>query len=432
MATTSVRKYNMEELCVSFISRNRFYSCILSKLNKIPVPPTCKEVKTAGVGFTPQGKLVLYYSEKFFGELNLAQAQAIIEHEVLHVFFQHLVRMPMSPDPKDANLNKLQNYALDMAINQYLPDLPEGAIYPKTFNLEEGQYAEWYLVELKKIKEQQEQQKQKQKQQGGQPQSNPNGMPDLTEDDGSQGSTIDSHEMWGKTVNDKGEVEDASHNENCDMEHELEKIVRQAAKECEGDKSMGDLPAGIRRELESLRNPKRKHNWKRELRVFVNSVLTVTKRLSQKKVNRRMIDHVDYYLPGKKKSKRPSILLARDTSGSVCNDEIQKQFLNEMINISKFCDVLVADCDTKVHQVYTVKRVGDFKKYIGGGGTSFEPIFAEAKKRGVDGIIYLTDTEGSFPKKEDIGKFASKTIWVTIDQKNVSVPFGKHVNITEE
>ena len=103
--------------------------------------------------------------------------------------------------------------------------------------------------------------------------------------------------MWGRTINDKGEVEDASQNENCDMEHELEKITRQAAKECEGDKSMGDLPAGIRRELEALRNPKRKHNWKRELRVFVNSVLTVTKRLSQKKVNRRMIDHVDYYLP---------------------------------------------------------------------------------------------------------------------------------------
>jgi predicted metal-dependent peptidase len=344
----------------------------------------------------------------------------------------------MSSDPKDKHLNKMQNLACDMAINQYLPNLPEGAVYPETFGLQKEMFAEWYFAKLKEQQQQQQQQQSK----GGK-----GGQTGTPSDDGEQGEkgdeqgqddgmgghdTLDDHEMWGKAIDEKGNIKDASECEACDVEHELDKIVRQAVKECEGDKSIGELPAGVRREIEALANPKKKHDWKKELKVFVNTVLTLSKRLSQKRANRRFLETVDYILPGKKKDRRPKILLARDTSGSVCNDEIQTQFLNEMINISKFCDVLVCDCDAKVHQTYTVKKVTDFKKYIGGGGTSFEPVFAEAKKLTVDGIIYLTDTEGSFPKKEEIGKFAQKTIWVTIDQDNVSVPFGKHVNIKDE
>lgn len=424
MTTPTKQKFNMEELCVSFISRNRFYATLLAKMNKIPAT----QLPTAGVGFSTQGKIVLYYNEAFFLDLNLAQGQAIIEHEILHVFYKHLYRLPMSKDPKDANLNKMQNLACDMAINQYLPDLPEGAVYPKTFNLPEEMYAEWYLEELKKIAQQQKQQQGGEKGEKGEGEEGENGD---QKDPMGGNNTIDDHEMWGKTINDKGEIKDVAESDACDIEHELDKIVRQAIKECEGDKAIGELPAAIRRELEALANPKKKHDWKRELKIFINTVLTLSKRMSQKRVNRRFLESVDYILPGKKKDRRPKILLARDTSGSVCNDEIQQQFLNEMINISKFCDVLVCDCDAQVHQTYTVKKVEDFRKYIGGGGTSFEPVFVEAKKEAVDGIIYLTDTEGSFPKKEEIGKFAQKTIWVTIDQKSVNVPFGKHVNIED-
>lgn len=408
----AAKKYNMGELCISFLTRNRYYTCFLSKLNKV----ANKKVGTAGVGFSTQGKLVLYYNEEFFENLNLAQAQAILEHEILHITFKHLYRLPM--DERNAQLNKLQNLACDMAINQYLQDLPEGAVYPETFNLPREMFAEWYLAELKKLSEKQQQQQGK-------------------GDKGDQGDnpedhdTLDDHDLWGKTIDEKGEIKDASESEACDIEHEIDKIVRQAAKDCENDPNFGNLPAGIQKELIALRNPPKKHDWKRELKIFINTVLTVNSRLSQKKVNRRFTETVDYILPGLKKDRKPKLLVARDTSGSVFNDEMQTQFLNEMINISKFCEVIVADCDTEVHQTYKVRRVDDFRKYEGGGGTAFEPVFIEAKKQHVDGIIYLTDTEGSFPNKEDIGKFAAKTIWVTVDQKEVTVPFGRHVNISE-
>ena len=41
----------------------------------------------------------------------------------------------------------------------------------------------------------------------------------------------------------------------------------------------------------------------------------------------------------------------------------------------------------------------------------------------------MTDTYGSFPDKNDIGKFATQTIWVTFDQADVNLPFSKHVNV---
>jgi len=405
----------MEELCVSFISRNRFYSSLLSKINKVSFP----QVKTAGIGFTKQGKIVLYYNEEFFENMSLSECQAVLEHEILHIFFKHPFRLPKEEGQQE--LNDVKNIACDMAINQYLPDLPKeikdskgevifkGGVYPETYGFPKEMFAEWYFAELKKLPK---------KEKGG------------GKGEG-KGQLVDDHDMWGKTVNEKGEVEEVAGNVDCDIEHELDKIVRQAAKECEGDKSIGKLPEGIRRELEAIRNPKKKNPWKKRLKIFVNTVLTLSKKRSQKKINRRFIEEVDYAVPGKKKDRRPKLLLARDTSGSVCNDTIQQQFLGEMINISKFCDVIVADCDTEVHQTYHVKKVTDFKSYMGGGGTSFEPVFEVARKLAVDGIIYLTDTYGSFPKKEDIGKFSAKTIWVTIGQEKVSIPFGKHVNISD-
>ena len=211
---------------------------------------------------------------------------------------------------------------------------------------------------------------------------------------------------------------------DIDAEFEVQNVVLKAIREC---KDFGNLPDFVKREIENLKKIKR-HSWKHELKVFVNSVLCVSKKLSQKRVNRRFT-HMDYILPGKKKARMPRLMLVRDTSGSVFDDKIQQDFLNEMLHISKFATVLVADCDTKVHQVYEAKKPKDFKKYKGGGGTDFRPAFKKAKEHKVDGIVYLTDTDGEFPEKSEIGKFAAKTIWVTIDQKEVKIPFGKHVNI---
>ena len=425
-------EYSMEEVCMSILGVNRFYATILSKLVKIEI-----KSGTAAVGFNKFGKICLFYNPDFILTLPLAQAQGCVVHEVLHVFFRHLTRFKINEENR--HLAKLYNLGMDMAINQYLPDLPEGVIYPETFGLEKEKSADWYIEELKKLAEQQNKcpqcgtpmqgQGEGQDQQGDgqdQQQQGNDVCPNCGHQHPSNGQTLDSHDLWDKVIDDNGQVHDAKEYD-IDAEYEVTSTVMKAIKEC---KEYGSLPDFVEKEIENLKTIKR-HNWKKELKVFVNTVLTSKKRLSQKRVNRRLHD-AEYILPGKKKSRNPKLLLVRDTSGSMYDDATQEELLNEMIQISKSASVLVCDCDTQVHQTYTVRKASDFKNYKGGGGTSFEPAFEEAKKLQVDGIVYLTDTDGSFPDKKDIGKFASQTIWVTFnDSRDIKnrIPFGKHVNI---
>ena len=480
METTKKYPYDIVEICMTFLYGKRFYATILSKVVKIAADKT----ETAGVGWNSNGKLTLFYNPEYLLRLPLEKAHAVLEHEVLHILFRHLTRFPFAGTTEyDRRIN---NMGCDCAINQYVTNLPSkedvieflkrthpdadpkeieasvkgGGLYPETYGLPIEKNAEFYVEELRKQfppqntcpmcgAPQQQQGQGKQQQQGsgkgknkkqqqgqgkqdqqgqGKDQQQGSGSGDKQQEAtcpccGSSQGNIDDHGMWDKVMNEKGEMEEAS-GKDIDREYEAQAVVIRAIREC---KDYGKLPAFVQRELENFQKVVR-HNWKYELKLFINSVLTVTKRLSQKRVNRRFAG-LDFIIAGKKKSRRPTLLLARDTSGSVFNDEQQKEFINEMINIAKFSEISVCDCDTEIHQTYKVKKVSDFKAYKGGGGTDFRPVFDEARKLHVDGIIYLTDTEGKFPDKEVVGKFATKTIWVTVDQKSVTIPFGKHVNV---
>ena len=488
LKTPKQKGYNIQEISIALVVRSRFYASILAKMTKIEYAP----VKTMGVGFNKEGKLMLMYNSEWLNSLTITEAHAVLEHEALHIFYRHFNRIPRkqititmshADIEKAKAYNDMINTAQDLAINQYVKGLPKCGCFVENFGLPRDKTSEWYFEELKKMakcpkcgkqvfgESQQGKDKDNQKQQGkGQ------GQDEQDQDDEQQGQgqgqgddeqdeqqgqgqgqgqdeqdqegqgqgqgcddglcncqhrqdehgtgkgQLDSHEFWDKII-DGDQITEAKEL-GIDIEYELNRIIDKVIKESE---KHGDTPSFLKNYIETLKAKKR-HDWKHELRVFVNSVLSASKRLSQKRVNRRLAT-AWYVMPGKKKSRHPSILVARDTSGSMYDEATQKELLNEMISISKFCDVHVADCDTIIHQDYKVRKVSDFKQYKGGGGTSFEPIFKLAKKLGVDGIIYLTDTEGSFPRREDIGKLASHTIWVTFDQKTVNTPFGKHVNI---
>lgn len=449
-----------EDVCLTFIEKARFYTVLLSKINKVPL----KQIPTAGVGFNKHGKLTMFYNPDFIESLPLEEAQGLIEHECEHIVFRHLSRFPMKGttgeaiNAKEAHDNKLINWGTDCAINQYINVLPtykkgdpaigqkdimgrvikEGdsvGFYPETFNFKRDEAADIYVSLLRKMfpeppKSQTKASGKGQSGEGDQGQDDQGQSGNQGDQQNQGGGSLDSHELWGKVVDvDKdgnlvsiGEVED---NPDIDPEYECESIVMRSVKEC---KDFAKLPAHIQKELERLKSVKR-HDWKKTLNVFINSVLTMTKRMSQKRVNKRLFSIVDYLAPGKKKSRKPKVLYVRDTSGSMFNDTVQAEIASELEQLAKRCDVFVADCDTKVHQTYKFRKASDIKPYKGGGGTSFVDAFKQARKLGVDGVIYATDTYGDFPQPKEIGKFARATIWLTFNQKEVSVPFGRHVNI---
>ena len=408
------------KLSIKLVSQHRYYASFLSRMTKIAT----KEITTAGVGFNKNGDLTLYYNQEWLEKMEVKDAMGVMAHEVLHVFLRHLTRLPKCGDKYDT----IRNWACDIAINQLIKksptiSLPKEALMPDQFKMPEDKCAEWYFEELKKRQDEQEQKKDKQKGEG-KGEEEGEGQPQSGKGEQKQKSILDDHDLWQKVLNpETGEVTSAESN-GIDPEYVTKKVVAKVLKEIE---NYGNLPQFMKDEIAQWKKVEKKVNWKRQLKIFINTVLTSKTRLSQKKINRRFID-LDYILPGFKKTRRPSLLVARDTSGSVYNEETQSEFLNEIICISKFADVFVVDCDTQIHQAYKIKNKQDFKVYKGGGGTSFVPVFNYAMKHSFDGIIYLTDTYGDFPTF-DVRKFKTKTIWATIDQASVSVPFGKHLNI---
>lgn len=401
---------------------NSYYALVLSKCKKY----ASKEVPTMGVAFDQRGKLVLLWNPDFLRKLTDGEAIAVLKHEAMHIFFKHLARFQTKKNHERVNI------ATDMAINQYLRGLPAGCQLPETYKLPRGLSADAYL---KALEEQNIADKKMMSINGagsgnGGDKSQQGDGQGQDSDDGSSAGT-DNHETWDKVVDDNGKIIGDTESEGVDTQSTLDRIARSVAQRM---KEKGDAPAWASAVVENL-DKKSKHNWKNELRVLVNSVLSTDKRRSQKHIDRRLACITDEFLfPGKKKDRKPSVLLVRDTSGSMFCAETQAAVLTEMIAISRRAEVLVCDCDTVVHQVYKVRKPSDFKEYQGGGGTSFVAPFDEAKKRNVDAVIYLTDLFGDFPDPRNIGKYARNTVWVTVerDADRTDPPFGKIVRIQDE
>lgn len=515
--------FTFNEVCLSFIEVCRYYTVILSKLQKVPF----KGVSTAGVGFNKHGKLTMFYNPDFIISLPLEEAQGLVEHECCHIVYRHLSRFPLRNTAikdlnkvtmeninaliKDMHENKIMNWGTDMAINQYIAVLPtfqandpavkagmvkageNMGIYPETHKMPKGMAAEYYVNELRKLfpepppqQGQSGQQKMKcnscdgsgklappkpqqgqgqpqdkgqdsnqgqgdSKEQGqdGKPQDGQGNQPGQGQgepqfgpaqgnqpcpDCGGSGKqdlpSMDSHDLWGKVIEvaEDGTVtmSDVKDHADIDPEFECESVVMKAMKEC---KDYGKIPAHIQAELERLKAVKR-HDWKRTFRVFMNTALTVDKKRTQKRVDRRLATLVPYLAPGKKKSKRPKVLYVRDTSGSMFNQSVQDDINMELENVAKRAEVYVVDADTKVHgKAYRVRTASDIKASKGGGGTCFKDAFKIAIELNVDVVVYATDTHGSFPDVKDIGKLARATLWLTLGQETVTVPFGQHINI---
>lgn len=398
---------------------NSYYALVLSKCKKY----ASKEVPTMGVCFDQRGKLVLLWNPDFLRKLTDGEAIAVLKHEAMHIFFKHLARFQTKKNQERVNI------ATDMAINQYLRGLPAGCQLPETYNLPKGLSADAYL---KALEEQNIADQKKMKAQGGQVgQSGQAGNGESDSDDDGSSAGTDNHDTWDKVVDENGKIIGDTESEGVDTQSTLDRISRAVAQRM---KEKGDAPAWATAVVDNL-DKKSKHNWKNELRVLVNSVLSTDKRRSQKHVDRKMICITDDFLfPGKKKDRKPSVLLVRDTSGSMFNPETQAAVLTEMVAISRRAEVLVCDCDVTVRQVYKVRKQSDFKEYKGGGGTSFVAPFEEAKKRNVDAVIYLTDLYGDFPDPRNIGKYARNTVWVTVekDADTRDPPFGKIVRIQDE
>jgi len=200
--------------------------------------------------------------------------------------------------------------------------------------------------------------------------------------------------------------------ESTEVSEQLaESIVRSMIQEAY-QKSRGTVPGSIKQMIEDIL--KSKVNWRAVLRNFVAKRRSTKKSATWRKRSRRLGTMV----PGNKKNRKLSLVVAIDTSGSVSDKELS-MFAGEIQKIyQNGADIVIIECDADVQNVYKYDRKIDKKgkdglTFAGRGGTDFRPVFDyidEKRDKLIqtkpDAIIFLTDGYGPAPDS-----YKTPTLW---------------------
>ena len=421
-----------------------FYGLFLITLNKI----WNEKIDTAGV--SKNGiNMQLAINSTFWENLSPEYRVGILKHELLHIAFHHLSLRDKYKD------HTLFNIAADLEINQYVnrdylpggnyPDkqtyeadlkifmdeverkitagectpeegraemlkLPMRALFLEDFkelNLDTKAGTDYYYKELLKA------QKCKPGSKGHCP-----FLSDLTDGNGEGegngkggGGNSDPREPHHAHTTWK-EFENLSEAEKKLVEKQIDYQLKSVAEQVQ--KGRGYVPGEIKDYIDGLFNIEPpKFDWKGYLRRFIGgSVKTFTKK-TRTKPSVRFEGQ-----PGIKIKPKNNILVAIDTSGSVCNDELL-EFFSEIHHMHKTgVEITVIQCDTRISSIKEYKRPEDGKIEITGrGGTSFQPVidYYNENKRKYSCLVYFTDGEASNPDPKPRGRM----LWALSERSNI-------------
>ena len=273
MANVKVRD-KLNSAISKLISFQPLYGEVFLHLNK----RESTDIPTMAVGVIRRVDLALYYNPEFVEGLSSTELRGVLKHEALHVLLHHLTRAKhFAYNPRGYNI------AADCAINCHIEGLPDGALYPKQFGLDDNQSSEFYYEKLKKEAEKY----------GG----------DFNQVIAGKGDTVDDHGMWDEFDDDI-------------VEEKVRNIAEKAIKEQE-KKGWGNISGNLAGQIIAANKPK--VNWKKEVRWFINKVVLMGRRSTRMRPNRRY----GISQPGTKRNYTSRLLVAFDTSGSVSDKQLQ-------------------------------------------------------------------------------------------------------------
>ena len=372
------RQDSLSKTSKDLMLKEPYYGFFLLMLHKswsdqLPTAGVCKN----GINFQ------LMINEKFWTDLSEDHKLGLLKHELLHIAFQHLTTFTMFSDKKMANI------AMDMEINQYINGywLPEGGIDINDYgdlNLDRKAGSRYYYDKLKQAQ-------QDKKDTGSCGDDNMDKLLDSMEQgqgtvmigpasgrDGDKEVNIPDHE-WE-------EFEDMPDAEKKLIEKQIQRVMSEAKEQT--IKKRGYVPGEISGliKLDEVIAPK--FNWKAYIRRFTGISTKIFTRKVRRKENKRYSDN-----PGLKIKMRQNMLVGIDTSGSVCDSELE-EFINEIHHLYKAgVNVTIVQCDTQIQSIKNYD--GKFELEVSGrGGTYFEPVLELFnERREFTSLIYFTDGE---------------------------------------
>jgi predicted metal-dependent peptidase len=313
------------------------------------------------------------------------------------VFFHCIdtdVYMPMAN-----NDHELLNVAMDLEVQSYIepkyrwPECTAEKLFKDFPNLPRKMGTKFYIEFLKQLQKYDPKNPPQMKDQNGNS-INPfgNGDPNAGKQHLGEG-TGNSHSQWGNLTDTQKEL----------AKSQIEFQAKEVAKNTQ--KSRGTWPAELTEMLEALLAPKPPvFNWKAYFRRLLGIAFDIYQKKTRRKESLRFPES-----PGLKRKKKHKLLVAIDTSGSVCEEELQ-DFFSEIYHIWKAgADVHVLECDAKINKEWDYK--GKPPKVVSGrGGTSFlEPIsYYNEHRKDYTTMVYFTDGYGD----QNECKPLNKMLWV--------------------
>lgn len=329
----------------------------------------------------------LGYNPEYVASLKDVELKGLIAHLVMHIAAGH----PWRQGERSA---RLWNVAADMAIAPALLDagfvMPAGSIaFDERFR---GMTAEGIYAVLEKEQE-------------PQPENPEPEAPQETSDEDGGGDGSDA------PGDDEGPTEKVSEPEvsnpvapgevrpNLDGSAELEMLaaIQDAVEQ------QGTLPGDMARVVKGYLCSQ--VDWREALHQFAQRCVSgAAGGYDWSRPNTRWV-HRSLYLPRRQAKRLGCLVVVRDTSASI-DENLLNLFMGELRAIVDSVEperLIVLDCDARVNAVFESEG-GELPEGIekarGGGGTSFVPPFDWLKEHQIepDGLVYLTDLLGTFPK----------------------------------
>lgn len=359
-----------------------------------------------------------FYNSKFVLMLDDKELEFLFGHEVLHNVYEHLGR---SKDHKHDQ--QLANIAADYVVNQDLVDQKIGRLITTVPALQDNKFRGWAMEEVyeylydnaEKINlEDLIDQMLDEHLDGDDSDSDGNGSGDITED---ENGNLKSGSKPRYSPEEKRKIRD-----------EIKEAMINAAKQESGGSGAGKMPAGVKRMIKDLTEPKM--NWRELLELTLKSSLKSD--FSWMRPSRKGW-HSNVIMPGMVPEDTIDICVSIDMSGSISQQQA-KDFLSEIAGImSMYTDFKIRlwTFDTKVYGYaeFDATNMDEFMEYVpqGGGGTMFECNWEFMKENEIEPERFVMFTDG-YPCGTWGDPDYCDTVFIIHGPENIKPTFGAYAH----
>jgi predicted metal-dependent peptidase len=354
------------------------------------------QLPTAGIMFNTDAKRwdMLVNPYFFCKKLNAAQRKAVFIHELSHITHKHPLRVPFMKI--SARKRMLMNIAADMAINQFIKDLPAGCpqctkdgqpcpnelcpgqcidvAHYHDVDEKTGTKTPWQTVQTMEHYYEKLIKRFEDPEDGdgdGEGQGNAGGGAET----GDLPQTIDEH-MWDGAGDEK-EMLDAT-----------EELVKRAM--VKARLSYDDLPGHVKDLLEDIKTRRAELNYKA---LILMAMKKHANGHNRKGTWMRKNKRLGFKAPGTKVGDLPKLELHLDTSGSISTEELNEflEIVDQFLKVgARKCNLSFFHTDLYGRQQYKMGTKID-KSMIQSGGTDLTKSLEDVFKRKGDLNIFITD-----------------------------------------